>query len=98
MNKYTAVGVSIDTQNDTKSGFKTKDEAWEYIKDNFLCEICIRGLEMKPGDDDYDEDEDCFNVGDTRCGCEWLVMTDKQYNEAETYDDLMSAGGWKQVV
>lgn len=55
-----------------KGGFKTQEEAWDYIKDAYLCDMCLQDLE----ENGIKKDETLlsyYSVSQTRCGMEWEV-------------------------
>lgn len=86
----------------SKGGFNSEKEAWNYISTR-LCKSCKLELDRgyqefgtKEGDSDY-EKFPVEDASDTTCGCEWLVMTEEDYRNAESIHDLFEAGGFKKI-
>tara|TARA_Y100000034_G_C6674161_1_gene296125 strand:+ start:187 stop:510 length:324 start_codon:yes stop_codon:yes gene_type:complete len=80
-------------------GFTTEEEALEYIK-SWLCNWCLRDLSQGYADYGGKGKEDMLDIRcplDTSCGAEWLIMTDEDYEKAETTKDLFVAGGLKRI-
>jgi hypothetical protein len=66
---FTAIQMSSDFE---KSGFSTKDEAWDFI-DQQMCDSCQRALkEFNEGNSKYRE---------THCDAEWDVLLTSEWEE-----------------
>jgi len=76
----------------SKSGFPTKEEAMKYIE-GAICTHCVGA--MKEGHIlAGNSQREINNVLDTTCGCEWLVIEDKDFEKAEGFTDLLTAAGY----
>ena len=95
---YIAIYLPDDTLELDKSGFKTKKEAWKYVKTQ-LCLTCKKDL--KKGWIQYeDEDSEKYNINhpqDTPCGCEWEVIKTKDFNKCDNIMDIMKYAGYKRI-
>lgn len=80
-----------------KSGFPTKEAAWNYILENCLCESCKeerqRALSGKSLKDEHGDLDSTYPP----CTCEWMVGLTEEMQSAETFEDILIAGGAKKV-
>jgi len=61
---WTALHMSGDC---SQSGFKTSDEAWDYMV-SFRCDGCVKEVKEKGEDDAH--------IG---CDAEWEIITDEEW-------------------
>jgi len=66
----------------TKIGFATKENAWKYIQENFVCSRCLREL----ADGGYESERNgekawvvIAHVYSTGCGAEWIIITQEEW-------------------
>lgn len=73
--RYIADPVAADINESLRrGGFKSEEDAWDYIKEVGLCNDCLDILDK--GYEEIDEGLrlDCFHPSQTRCGAEWDVF------------------------
>lgn len=80
---YTAMLLSGNDEYDpTKSGFKTEQEAEDYIGEH-ICSVCAE--EVKNGGflSGYENDgwQEIGGPLETACGEEWCIITDEQFEQ-----------------
>jgi len=66
----------------TKTGFAIKEDAWEYIREGFICSRCLKELEDGGYDRNVDGEKVWFvtqHVFSTGCGAEWIVVTQEEW-------------------
>ena len=89
---WTALYMPGNSDNDpTRNGFATEEEAWDWIFDR-MCDTCQK-------------DRSRFLAGDEEngsshpaCACEWNVLKTADLDECETFEDVMRASGWTEVI
>ena len=69
-------------ENPSKAGFKSAEEAREYIKENYICKDCL---------EECKEDNICC-MG-TACGCEWFILPTDEFDQCEDFGDILEASG-----
>jgi hypothetical protein len=93
MEQETYIASYIDGPRE--SGFQSEDEAWDWIKDHGLCQICKKdlingGFFYEVNHDDIDPDHGSFvsiefepitHPSHTMCGAEWFIETQSQIDE-----------------
>lgn len=103
---YTACYMpSSPAEIEDKSGFRTKEKAWNWIKKKWLCNNCFNMLEnggdywVGPDEngDEVSEWHEVTHVGLTPCGSEWMVILTSDLDNCETFDDVMNAAGCEVV-
>lgn len=88
---YTALylpALPTGSPNPTKTGFETKDVAWEYVFSR-MCSSCKEERERVLKSEATDE---CGSNAPA-CSAEWLVLTTSDLETCEGWDDLMNAVG-----
>src|SRR4051812_40965332 len=80
-----------------QSGFESRHEAIKYIE-ALICDMCL--AELKKGfvamvDDGVAKEEKIHDVLDTSCGQNFLIVTDEEFESAESLEDLFIAAGLK---
>ena len=77
--------VSDNYEGLTKSGFVSEEEAWKYVGEH-VCSMCLDDI----------ENGKCDEPSETSCGAEWLVITDKYFDDSNGLPDLMEMAGYKR--
>jgi hypothetical protein len=86
---YTAVDSKNLNRKNQQSihGFKSEQEATEWIKNNILCEKCLKAMEIgyeifytKEGKEFR---HDILDIDDTGCGCYWYIIKTEELNKEE---------------
>ena len=96
------VVVSLVKYTVEKIDFDSSEEAWNWIKENRICDKCKKDLDSggywESSENKEKEFIEIIDVSSTSCGAEWGVCTSedyKKYKEGEI--SLMEACGWRIV-
>lgn len=87
--------VYLQNEEYDQTGFDTKQEAYKYIE-ALACDLCVD--DIKRGfvaymNDGVETRDPVDNVLHTHCGAAWFVVTDEEYEKAETIEDILIAAG-----
>jgi len=74
--KYVLVYMPEPFNEDSLRFFETEEDAWNYVKDNVLCN-CYYKIDEEIGD--VVDRIKCNHPSQTSCGAEWEVMKAKDY-------------------
>jgi len=91
--------VHLVNGNHNHSGFESRKEAIHYIT-GFICQVCANDITMgyvhiHDNLGNVVEKQIIEDVFDTSCGSEWMVITDEDYEDADTIEDLFIANGFE---
>jgi len=63
--------------------FETEEDAWEYVKDNVLCDHCLDLLQKVCFEEDGGYKIEFNHPSQTHCGAEWEVITAEDYYDCK---------------
>jgi hypothetical protein len=96
---WAAVYQPSDTSRTSRFDFPSKEAAKEYVFSQ-MCQSCSESRELAlkiQKEHRATLDEDMMAEELPGCFWEWLIMKTKDYQNADSMDDLMEAAGWEKV-
>lgn len=78
-----------DDQQDPTAEFSTEELARDYV----FSRMCSSCKELRQQALAGNEDGELYPA----CSCEWFVLPKKDYEESETFEDVLKAAGCKKL-
>lgn len=87
--------VCLPNEEFDQSGFDTKQEGIKYIE-ALVCNDCLNDIKkgyVEIEDDGEETRYEIADVLDTSCGSSFIIISDEDYDSADTLEDLLIAAG-----